>query len=146
MWSLHPDCSAIISESWNSVVVGCPMFVLSQKLNSLKTKLKTWNKDCFVNVNDTVDAAELKLQQIQLQIQHHGHTDILLHEEKLASAGLEDALTKQEAFWPEKARLNWHLEGDRNTTFFHRLAKIKTSTKQITSLQVGETVITDQSM
>jgi hypothetical protein len=144
MWSLHPDCRAIISESWKSVVVGCPMFVLSQKLKSLKTKLKTWNKDCFGNVNDMVNVAESKLQQIQLQIQNHGHSDTLLHEEKLAIADLEEALTKQEAFWQEKARLNWHLEGDRNTKFFHRLAKIKTSTKQITSLQVGETVITDQ--
>jgi hypothetical protein len=36
------------------------------------------------------------------------------------------------------------LEGDRNTKYFHKLAKIKTSTKIINSLQDGETVITNQ--
>jgi ribonuclease HI len=144
MWSLHPSCRDVIYESWNSVVIGCPMFVLSQKLKSLKAKLKTWNKECFGNVNDMVASAELKLQQVQMNIQQHGHNDTLLLEEKLASNLLEEALTKQEAFWQEKARLNWHVEGDRNTKYFHRLAKIKTATKHITSLQDGETVITDQ--
>jgi hypothetical protein len=91
-----------------------------------------------------VTAAELHLQQVQMQIQVRGHNDTLLQEEKTASANLEDALSKQEAFWQEKARLTWHLEGDRNTKYFHRLAKIKTSTKHITSLQDGETIITDQ--
>jgi ribonuclease HI len=144
MWSLHPSCKDVISDSWNSVVVGCPMFVLSQKLKSLKAKLKTWNKECFGNVNEMVTAAELHLQQVQMQIQVRGHNDTLLQEEKTASANLEDALSKQEAFWQEKARLTWHLEGDRNTKYFHRLAKIKTSTKHITSLQDGATIITDQ--
>ncbi|WJX46320.1 rhamnogalacturonan endolyase [Trifolium repens] len=106
MWSLHPSCRAVVSDSWNSVVVGCPMFMLSEKLKSLKAKLKTWNKDCFGNVHDLVASAELQLHQIQMQIQQHGHSDTL---------------------------------GDRNTKYFHRLAKIKASTKPITSLQVGET-------
>jgi mannosylglycoprotein endo-beta-mannosidase len=112
----------------------------------LKAKLKTWNKDCFGNVNDLVGTAEMKLDQIQMQIQQNGHFDALLFEEKQASLILEDALSKQEVFWQEKTRLNWHLEGDRNTKYFHRLAKIKTSTKQIHSLQDGETVITDQDL
>ena len=42
------------------------------------------------------------------------------------------------------ARLSWHLEGDKNTNYFHIIAKIKTSTKIITSLQDGEQVLIDQ--
>lgn len=56
---------------------------------------------------------------------------------------MEDALNRQELFWQEKARINWHLQGDRNTKKFHRMAKIKSSTKKITSLQVGEHVLID---
>jgi hypothetical protein len=144
MWSLHPDCSDLISDCWNTLVVGCPMVILSQKLKNLKAKLKVWNKEKFGNVHDLVSNAELKLQQIQALIQAIGHTDALLLEEKLVGASYEDALNKQEAFWQERARLNWHLEGDRNTKYFHRLAKIKTSTKFINSLQDGDTVITNQ--
>jgi ribonuclease HI len=146
MWSLHPDCRNIIADAWNISVVGCPMFILTQKLKLVKDKLKTWNKTCFGNVTDLVCSAELKLSHIQAQIQAHGHSDALLLEENLASTALEEALAKEEAFWQEKARLTWHLEGDRNTKFFHRLTKIKHSTKQILSLQDGETVITDQNL
>ncbi|GAU28119.1 hypothetical protein TSUD_295560 [Trifolium subterraneum] len=81
---------------------------------------------------------QIYLEDVQDQIQQDGHTDSLLEQEKLASTAFEDALNKQEAFWPEKANLNWHLKGYRNTQYFHRLAKIKTSTKFISSLQDGE--------
>jgi hypothetical protein len=74
------------------------MFILSQKLKILKEKLKVWNKTCFGNVHENVNSAELKLQQIQQQIQDSGHTDALLNEEKIASNLLEDALNKQELF------------------------------------------------
>jgi hypothetical protein len=40
-----------------------------------------------------------------------------------------------------KANLKWHLEGDRNTKYFHRIAKIKTLSKTITSLQDGDLVL-----
>jgi exonuclease III len=144
MWSLHPDCRNLILDSWNIVVVGCPMFILSEKLKMLKDKLKVWNKSCFENVNDAVSSAEQKLNHIQEQIQHLGPSDVLLADEKIAHTVLEEALCRQEAFWQEKAKLNWHLEGDRNTKYFHRLAKIKSSTKAITSLQDGELVLTEQ--
>jgi hypothetical protein len=146
MWTLHPECQNIVAECWRSVVTGCPMFILSNKLKFLKDRLKNWNKDCFGNVHSLVNTAEMKLQQIQDQIQLNGHTDNLLHEERVASTMYEEALNKQEAFWQEKARVNWHLEGDRNTKYFHRLTKIKTSTKTITTLQDGDQVLDDQTL
>ncbi|WJX17562.1 hypothetical protein P8452_07464 [Trifolium repens] len=138
MWSLHPDCASLIADCWNTNVSGCPMFILSKKLKLLKEKLKMWNKVCFGNVNESVTAAEQKLHLIQNQIQTIGPTDALLSEENSANAVLEEALSRKEVFWQEKAKLNWHLEGDRNTKYFHKLTKIKTSTKTITSLQDDE--------
>jgi len=31
----------------------------------------------------------------------------------------------QEIFWQEKSKVKWHLDGHRNTVFFHIIAKIK---------------------
>jgi hypothetical protein len=98
MWSLHDECGKIISDCWRSVVVGCPMYILTQKLKMLKAKLRVWNKSCFGNVHDNVIAAEVKLQQIQQQIQQNGYSYALLNEEKLATNLFEDALNKQEVF------------------------------------------------
>jgi hypothetical protein len=120
------------------------MFVLSKKLKLLKEKLKIWNKECFGNVHDYVVSAEQHLQLIQDQIQINGATDDLLNDELSAQKKFEDSLNRQECFWQEKAHLTWHLEGDRNTKYFHRIAKIKSSTKPITTLHDGEHVLTDQ--
>jgi hypothetical protein len=49
----------------------------------------------------------------------------------------------EELFWLEKSRVKWHIDGDRNTKYFHRLAKIKNSTKLINVSRDGDNVITD---
>jgi len=66
-----------------------------------------------------------------------------MNEEKGAQMDLDQALNKQETFWKEKARLNWHVNGDRNTSFFHRVTKIKNKTKVISSIRNEEEIITD---
>ncbi|CAJ2648329.1 unnamed protein product [Trifolium pratense] len=78
------------------------------------------------------------------QIQTEGPSEELLHDENLSHVEFETALNRQKKIWKEKANLNWHLEGDRNTKYFHRIVKIKSSTKMITSLQDGEQVLIDQ--
>jgi hypothetical protein len=145
MWSSHSDCVNIVQDCWNTTVIGCPMFILTQKLKNLKLNLKEWNKHVFGNVHENVKIAEMNLQLIQANIQAIGPTDSLLSEEKEAHKAFEDALAKEELFWQEKANLKWHLHGDRNTKFFHITAKIKSSTKLITTLQDGEHVLTDKS-
>jgi hypothetical protein len=54
MWSLHDGCRVLIKQTWNTNVVGCPMYILNQKLNILKQRLKVWNKTVFGNVNSLV--------------------------------------------------------------------------------------------
>ena len=54
MWSLHENCKVVILDSWSTRIIGCPMFVLSKKLQNLKVRLKIWNKDVFGNIHDLV--------------------------------------------------------------------------------------------
>lgn len=84
MWASHPDCSRPISETWKKPVVGCPMFVLTQKLKTLKAELKTWNKTVFGNVHNKVDSAMLTIEQIQNCINRDGWFEHLTNEEKQA--------------------------------------------------------------
>jgi hypothetical protein len=122
------------------------MYVLNTKLKRLKDKLKIWNKEIFGNVHSQVIDVEKNLQCIQSQIQIDGHTDYLLNLEKSAQYSLDKALERQEEFWREKARINWHLKGDRNTAFFHSITKIKNTNKLISSLKHNNEVITDTSL
>ncbi|GAU48100.1 hypothetical protein TSUD_133200 [Trifolium subterraneum] len=110
MWSLHPECKDVISSTWSSQVVGCPMFILSKKLQLLKAKLKDWNKSKFGNVQDNVKMAEDTLKKIQMQIEENGHSDVLSTQERNAKINLDAALQIEEVFWKEKARDNGLIE------------------------------------
>jgi len=143
MWTQHTGCKELIENSWKENVVGCPMHILSTKLKILKAKLKLWNKEVFENVNDYVENAETQLKNIQHQIQTTGHTNSLQNLEKAAHAHLEDALKKQNLFWKDKARVNWHINGDINTKYFHRVTKIKNKTKLISHIRNNNEMITD---
>jgi len=64
-------------------------------------------------------------------------------EEKKAQVSLDEALLKQETLCQEKAKIRWHVNGDRNTCYFHRVTKIKNKTKVISSIRNDEDIITD---
>ena len=141
MWSLHETCKDVIQDSWKLPVIGCPMFVLSKKLQTLKIKLKCWNKEVFDNIHGLVKTTEASLQTIQAQIQTLGHTELLVQQEKQAQHELDLALNKEELFWFEKSKVRWHLEGDTNNAYFHKVTKIKNTTKLITRIKDGDNLI-----
>lgn len=49
----------------------------------------------------------------------------LLAQDKIVMDDLNMALDCQAIFWKEKAKMNWFMVGDRNTTFFHSVVKKK---------------------
>jgi hypothetical protein len=109
----------------------------------LKDRLKIWNKDVFGNVHDQLKKAEDKVNSIQEKINVNGYSDDLMAQDKQAQIDLDLALQIENAFWQEKAKVKWSLEGDRNTSYFHRISKIKSTTKMITSLKIGNELISN---
>jgi len=84
-------------------LVGCPMFILSQKLKRLKIALKEWNKNTFGDIHVKVKDDETHLNHIQMQIDSNGSSSTLLNPQKQAQMNLDEALNMQEVFWKEKA-------------------------------------------
>lgn len=137
MCTLHTDCDNIVRDSWKAKVYGCHMYILDQKLKILKGKLKVWNKHVFGNVlTKSVQVCNI-LKDIQKDIATLGYTDSRQELEVKAQHDLDLALRIEEEFWKEKSKLNWHLQGDRNTKFFHTFAKIKRKNNLISSLNVN---------
>lgn len=48
-----------------------------------------------------------------------------------------------EAFWHQKSKVKWKIEGDRNTTFFHRVTKAKGPRNLISYLRNVTDIIND---
>ncbi|XP_019435293.1 PREDICTED: uncharacterized protein LOC109341779 [Lupinus angustifolius] len=144
MWLQNTDCKRLIKDSGQSELIGCPMFILSQKLKRLKKELKHWNYNVFGNIHHMVKMATTNLNYIQKNINDMGVDEALLDHEAIAQSELLRALSVEEVFWKEKARINWHIDGDRNTSFFHKTTSIRQKTKTLSMLRVGDTTITEQ--
>ncbi|KAE9594337.1 hypothetical protein Lalb_Chr18g0052741 [Lupinus albus] len=144
MWLHNLDCRRVVSEAWRVVVHGCPMFVLSHKLRMLKKDLRHWNIHVFGDVHQRVKNAYNAVEVIQTFINESGLDAELLNQENMAQNDLLQALMVEETFWMEKTRLNWHLHGDRNTSFFHKVTKRRQVTKSMTLLKDGERILTSQ--
>ncbi|XP_019435508.1 PREDICTED: uncharacterized protein LOC109342010 [Lupinus angustifolius] len=144
MWISHQDCRRLVEDSWRIKVYGCPMFVLSQKLRHLKRDLKSWNINVFGNVHLKVNNAKACVETIRNCINILGPSSELLDQEDKAQKDLLDALMIEEIFWKEKARVKWFTQGDRNTSFFHKVTKIRHATKSISRLQSNDNILTNQ--
>lgn len=119
------------------------MFIWNIKLQLLKGKFKIWNKETLGDIHLEVKLASTELGNVQNQILLNGVSDDLIALEKKAKISLEKALDVEEIFWKDKSRINWNLDGDRTTAFFHRMAKIKMSRSAIIFLKDGDCVLHD---
>nr|XP_028947429.1 uncharacterized protein LOC114820607 [Malus domestica] len=142
MWTLHSEFSGLVAKCWQSTVVyGCPMFVMLEKLKALKRCLRVWNSTVFGDVHRNVTFAKERLQNIQNSISSDGNSQEKFNEEVVAKTAVLDALQMQEAFWHDRARVKWLTEGDRNTAFFHAYARGRHSSSRIVNLLDGENVL-----
>ncbi|XP_019432864.1 PREDICTED: uncharacterized protein LOC109339802 [Lupinus angustifolius] len=144
MWLTHSDCRRLITETWRTDIIGCPMFILAQNLKVLKKDLRVWNRVVFGNIHTIIRNAMNSVDNIQNSITISGLEQHLLDLEDHAQAELLQALDLEEMFWKEKSRLNWHINGDINTHFFHRFTKIRQATNSMSMLKEGERCLSNQ--
>ncbi|KAF3779601.1 Transposon TX1 uncharacterized protein [Nymphaea thermarum] len=57
------------------------------------------------------------------------------HEEHNVRKQLSQALLMEEVMWKQRSRIRWLAEGDKNTHFFHAMAKSRQAKRKITSLE-----------
>ncbi|XP_050379729.1 uncharacterized protein LOC126797093 [Argentina anserina] len=114
MWLDHPSFLSLVKKVWQSFhFYGNPMFVLASKLQTLK-------------------------QQIRFD-----PSDDLLSKESVVSAQVHEALLLQEKFLCDKSRIKWLTEGDRNSSFFHAIVKVRHLKHSLSSMRDGNSIIDD---
>ena len=119
------------------------MVRLQLKLKNLKLVLKTWNRTVFGDVDRQVRLALEEVNRIQLLLDSKGFSDDIYRQHLEAQLILTKALNYQDVLWKEKARDPNFINGDRNTSYFHRLAKFRAAAKPITLLYNEDIVITE---
>jgi hypothetical protein len=142
-WLAHDDCSRLVLETWQQPAVGSPMSCLQQKLKRLKRAFKEWNKVTFGNIHSQVSVAIDEVTRLQNIIDSGSITDEIVAQDYHAQLILSQALLQHDQFWKEKARVQHFMNGDRNTSYFHRVARVKAATKQIFMIKHGDTIFSD---
>lgn len=84
-----------------------------------------------------------EVNRIQHLIDIAGITNILYAQDLEAQLLLTKALNAQDSLWKEKARNPNFIHGDRNTSYFHRLTKVRAVSKNLSILQDGENILSE---
>jgi hypothetical protein len=145
MWLKAEGFTELVKEWWESYSMdGTPSFVLAAKLKALKVDLKKWNDTQFGHVSlqkkqlmADLRAIDVLEESRPLSVEERGRRELI-------SAGLEKVILMDEISWRQKSRLLWLKEGDKNSSFFHRIANSNRNTNTISQLLINGTLSTNQ--
>ena len=145
MWCLNEIFKSMVSDCWNS----CPTYRgklrgVVYKLKVLKHKLKIWNHETFGNIHNNLYQARSTLEQIQSDLANLGSSDDRFEAEILAQKSLNEAHRLEHEFLKEKACVKWIHEGDRNTSFFHRIVNSRKANNLIRVMDINGLLCWDQ--
>lgn len=90
--------------------------------------------EVFGNISDNIKQLQKSLLDIQCNLKN-GITAELIHQERKMRDDLESWLEKEQLLWAQKSRQMWLLNGDRNTSYFHKVVKRRRAANRILKIQ-----------
>ena len=111
-------------------------------MRRLKKALKDWAKSLPSPDQAKSHAAlALELHQSKMEVDPVDYKDLQL-EAKLHS-DLHVACWQESEWWRQKSRCKWLKDGDRNTSYFHKLAVARKNFNYVNEIQVQDKLITN---
>ncbi|XP_038973680.1 uncharacterized protein LOC120105382 [Phoenix dactylifera] len=144
IWLGYPRSWEMVREAWRVPVRGDAMYRVSRRLEMTRRRLRRWNREEVGNIFRRVEDLEGVITRLQLQESQGGG----LSEEEVGKLrshlALHDSLLRQhEIFWRQKSRIQWLLEGDRNTSFFHQATVIRRHQNRIKAIRGEDGLMTE---
>ncbi|KAF3781707.1 retrotransposable element ORF2 protein [Nymphaea thermarum] len=136
-WLMDKEGKVVMLEAWRGEVRGCPMMRLLIKFNRLHKALLHWNRHSFGNLNDNITTLQSRLEECREQMEQG--VEGAIDEEHRVRKQLSQALLMEEVMWKQRSRICWLAEGDKNTSFFHAMAKSRQAKRKIRSIEYDDT-------
>ncbi|RVX20143.1 Transposon TX1 uncharacterized 149 kDa protein [Vitis vinifera] len=113
MWLQHPSFKENFRNWWRSFQGnGWEGHKFMMRLQSVKTKLKEWNKVSFGELNEKKKSILNDLANFDAFEQVWGLTFDLLNQRALRKGELEELILREKIHWRQKARVKWVKKGD----------------------------------
>ncbi|XP_058103324.1 uncharacterized protein LOC131246882 [Magnolia sinica] len=124
-WLHITGFKSMIADWWQAACYqGYAGHRLCCKLKFLEQKLKQWSKEEKSRSEQELDSILSEIQKIDSQTEGNPiSSHILANNIRLVQA-LSAKIYQEEISWKQKARSKWIKEGDRNTSYFHKIASV----------------------
>ena len=132
IWLNHEDFPSVVRATWEGQDVG-----LMSSISDFTVKARRWNKEGFGNVFVKKKLILARLLGTQKALASNPNP-FLINLQNQLSEEYSLILQMEEEIWAMKARTNWIILGERNTSYFHMLALAWRSKNRITNIQNGD--------
>ena len=129
-WERDPGLQPMVQGAWANGA-GDSVLSISDKLQSLSSDLSAWDRTHFGNVRREIQHMKRELQELRESPNRSGP----VHIELKIIERLTKLYHREEILWRQRARVEWLMQGDKNTYFFHLRASRRRRKNQIKALQ-----------
>lgn len=133
-WLHENACSQVVADAWKHDFQGSFAFVVTSKNDWVMKALRKWNHEVFDSIPANIKKLQDALQDVQCKLQYSVSMDLVMEERKIR-LDLESWLEKEHLLWAQKSRQMWLLNGDRKTSYFHKVVKRRRAANRILKLQ-----------
>ena len=144
VWFIHKEFLGNAKKWWAECENrGWEGFKFMKKLEFLKHKLKTWNKEVFRDVS--IEKGKI-LDRIKKIDEEETRGDIgvdLIRVRRELRKKFGDLVLKEEISWNQKAKMKGVIEWDGNSKLFHRIVNQKKTNKMIYKLEKEDGSVVD---
>ncbi|KAK9283721.1 hypothetical protein L1049_011971 [Liquidambar formosana] len=139
--------SSRVESVWSSIQSnGRAGLAILNKFKALRRSLVSWNKSAFGSVDLKVKSLSAAINDLdKLQEQR----DLFAHEWDLKLKLTQEywsTINSMESLWRQKSRIQWRREGDRNTKFFHAIARGRRRANLISCLEINRVKTEDPNL
>ena len=140
-WLSDPSFPSIVSQSWRQSEL------LVDAISKFTDEATTWNRMHFGNVFNRKKNIMARLNSIQGALANRPSNFLINLENELLKE-LEVVHSQEEDIWALKSRVNWLVQGDRNTNFYHVSTLVRRKRNQILAIKdsVGEWIFEERAI
>ncbi|KAL9674864.1 hypothetical protein QQ045_003063 [Rhodiola kirilowii] len=129
-WHEHADFLPLVEAEWPKHTHANPILAIALKLKGLRRRLKSWNGSVFGNLKVKIKGLTAIIDALEADLQNRWSYNV---EGEIARSKELLASTQRLHYQvlADKAKARWVANGDRNTTLFHALIKVRRAKNRV---------------